>query len=98
MLDGSRKLNPNPEGLEGNWAELIEGIQNNEIHLPFIAHIITKSGLAHFVVVEAINKKHIKIFDPALGILKQELKDFQSTWTGRIVNFDIDKIKILFLR
>ena len=93
MLDGSRKLNLNPEGLEGNWAELIEGIQNNEIHLPFIAHIITKSGLAHFVVVEAINKKHIKIFDPALGILKQELKDFQSTWTGRIVNFDIDKIK-----
>lgn len=53
--------------------------------LPAIAHIITKEGLTHFVVINKITEKSIKYTDPSKGIVKSTVDDFFELFDGVMV-------------
>lgn len=50
--------------------------------LPAIAHLITKEGLSHFVVIHKVNKKKVVILDPAKGIRKESIDEFFKSFDG----------------
>lgn len=58
-----------------------------KIKCPSIAHVIIDKMYHHFVIVDKIdlNKKDIKIVDPALGIKKYSFDDFSKIWTNIII-------------
>lgn len=76
------------EAYNGNINDLIEGIETNEIHFPFIAHVITSEDVEHFVVVLSYKHNNIYIFDPAKGKYKLSISDFKKVWTGYIIVFE----------
>ena len=50
--------------------------------LPVIAHLITKEGLSHFVVVHNIKKDKVVILDPARGVIKKTIDEFFDEFDG----------------
>ena len=52
--------------------------------LPAVAHV-TQSNLFHYVVIHRITANRIIIADPARGILKCSLKEFEAIWTGVLI-------------
>ncbi len=60
---------------------------NDNINLPAIAHIVTKKGLNHFVVIYKISKTHVYIMDPAKGFQTIKREDFLQEWTNIILIF-----------
>ncbi|MBQ8207543.1 MAG: peptidase domain-containing ABC transporter [Clostridia bacterium] len=89
LVDGAEKIGLNSEALSGDMNELFDGIEKNEIHFPFIAHIITEDAMQHFVVVKQIKNNMLIIYDPAKGKIKYDFEYFQSIWSGYIVTFKI---------
>lgn len=62
-------------------------IDDSNIVLPAIAHIVTEKGMNHFVVIYHINKKYITIMDPAKGLIKVKREEFKKQWTNIILIF-----------
>ncbi len=58
-----------------------------DLILPAIAHIVTKKGLNHFLVIYKITKKYIYVMDPASGYKKIKREDFLKEWTNIILIF-----------
>ena len=57
-----------------------------KIPLPFIAHVITKNRISHFVVVYNVKKNTLRIMDPAVGSLeKMNKSDFLKIWTKVLI-------------
>ncbi|MGH0951292.1 peptidase domain-containing ABC transporter [Bacillus mycoides] len=54
----------------------------SEFSLPAIAHIITKEGLTHFVVVHKITKNSVVFLDPAKGKQKISIIEFFNYFDG----------------
>ncbi|EKS8366152.1 peptidase domain-containing ABC transporter [Bacillus thuringiensis] len=54
----------------------------SKFSLPAIAHIITKEGLAHFVVVHKITKNDVVFLDPAEGRKKISIIEFFNYFDG----------------
>lgn len=63
----------------------INKLNEKEIILPAIAHITTKKGLNHFVVIYKINKNTVTIMDPAKGFIKLKKEEFQKEWNNIIL-------------
>lgn len=53
--------------------------------LPAIAHVITKEGLSHFVVVFQIGRRDVVIGDPAKCLTKVKIEDFLKNFTGNML-------------
>ncbi|MBO5372443.1 MAG: peptidase domain-containing ABC transporter [Lachnospiraceae bacterium] len=53
--------------------------------LPAIAHIVTKEGLSHFVVVFKISEKYVVIGDPAKDLMRIRTDEFYKTFTGAML-------------
>lgn len=53
--------------------------------MPFIARVLTKEGLTHFVVVHKIMKKHLLIADPAKGLIKQDKEEFFAQFDNNVI-------------
>lgn len=66
--------------------------------LPCIANIVTKEGLAHFVVIFKKNDKYIVIGDPAKDLERVEIEEFYKNFTGNLLllapNNEFEKSKI----
>lgn len=62
-------------------------LNDKNIILPAIAHIITNKGLNHFVVIYKITNKQVYVMDPAKGYVKIDKDDFEKTWTNIILIF-----------
>lgn len=62
----------------------VEDIENKI--LPYIAHIRINNTLSHFVVVYEITEKYVLIMDPAIGLIKKDVMEFRSSFTGVIIN------------
>ncbi len=57
--------------------------KNNLEKIPFPAIFhLRKNSLEHYVVVDSLKKKNIKIYDPAEGIVKMPVSEFAELWTG----------------
>ncbi len=52
----------------------------SEIIFPAIFHI--KTEIEHYVVVYKIKKNKVYISDPAIGLIKEDLKSFLEKWSG----------------
>lgn len=88
LCDAAKKLGFHAEALSGSIDELLEGINNGEIKLPFIAHIINEDYMQHFVVVLNIKNDKFIIADPAKGKVKYTIEQFAELWNGYIVTFE----------
>ena len=53
--------------------------------LPAIANIITKEGLTHFVVIFKITDKYVVLGDPAKDLIRMEIDEFYSSYTGAML-------------
>lgn len=58
-----------------------EGFQS-KYTLPAIAHIITKEGLSHFVVIHKVKRNGVIILDPANGVRKEKTDEFFNNFDG----------------
>ena len=69
-------------GFEAKAVRITQETFNEKFTLPMIAHVLTKEGLAHFVVVHKITKKYLLIADPAKGLRKVKRLDFFEDFDG----------------
>lgn len=53
--------------------------------LPAIANVITKEGLAHFVVIFKITERYVVLGDPARDLLRMEIDEFYENFTGALL-------------
>lgn len=65
----------------------IKDIDDKDIILPAIAHITTKKGLNHFVVIYKITKNNIHIMDPSKGYKIINKNEFKKEWNNIILLF-----------
>ena len=72
-------------GFEAKAVRITRTAFEEKFTLPCIAHLLTKEGLSHFVVVHKIFKKYILIADPAKGLRKVEKEAFFEEFAGSIV-------------
>ena len=92
LLEAGRKLGFDVKALKGDVLDL-----TNEL-LPCIAHVIVDNKFQHFVVIVDINKKKkiITISDPARGIIKYKLDDYNKISTNQyLIYIPIKPIPIL---
>ncbi|GAA0086070.1 peptidase domain-containing ABC transporter [Clostridium sp. CTA-7] len=66
----TRAIRVDKEGFKGKYT------------LPAIAHIITKEGLSHFVIVHKVKKEEVIILDPAKGREKKNIDEFFKIFDG----------------
>ncbi|HEY2787386.1 MAG TPA: peptidase domain-containing ABC transporter [Fimbriiglobus sp.] len=59
--------------------------------LPAVAHVKTKEGLGHFVVLHRVHKNSVIVADPARGVVKLSAEEFKSTWTGYLILLTPDR-------
>lgn len=67
--------------------EIEEAVNNKEVHLPIVAHIVSDSGYLHYVVVYGIRKTSVVIGDPAKGLVKIKKCQFYKKWTGIMIDY-----------
>lgn len=88
LVDGANKKGLNSDALSGTPDELMDGLSNNEIQFPFVAHTISETQMLHFIVVFGFQNGVFLIGDPAKGKVKQSADEFFKHWTGYIVTFE----------
>lgn len=62
-------------------------LEDQDLILPAIAHVVTKKGFNHFVVIYKVTKTDVHLMDPAKGYLKMKKDEFQKQWTNIILIF-----------
>ena len=62
-----------------------------EIPTPSIAHVITKDGFAHFVIIEEVRNNMVTVVDPAKGRRTEKIEEFCQYWTGVLVLIEKNK-------
>lgn len=62
-------------------------LDSKDLILPAVAHVVTKRGLNHFVVIYKIMGDTLLIMDPARGYVKVKREIFLSEWTNIILIF-----------
>lgn len=75
--DGAKKL-----GFDTRAIRVDRDAFVSKYTLPAIAHLITKEGLSHFVVIHKIRKDKVTIIDPAKGIRKENVDEFFKYFDG----------------
>ncbi len=68
----------------GTFEEIKQMINEKEISLPLISHIII-NDMYHYVVIEKVSSKYIFIFDPVQGEQRYEYDKFKEVFTGYFV-------------
>lgn len=77
LEDGAKKLGFDTRAIRVDK----EGFKQ-KFTLPAIAHVITKEGLSHFVIVHKIKKEEVIILDPAKGKEKEKIDEFFKIFDG----------------
>ena len=93
LLEAGKKLGFTTKALKGDVLDL------NKNMLPCIVHVVLDNSYQHFVVVMNINKKRniITVSDPAKGIMKYKLEEFNKITTNQYLIFIPNK-KIPYLK
>ncbi len=90
LIEAARKYGFDASGVK------IDSLYQEDLKLPAIAHIITESGLEHFVVVTKISKDLVFLMDPAKGNVKMPYLEFKKLWDGVLLLF-YPKTPIIFM-
>ena len=93
IIEVARKCGFEARGIEGSFEEF----QRETIILPCIAHVLLEKRYYHYIVIYEINmkKRYLIIGDPAKGIQKMNLKEFEQIWQHVILTF-YPKVPILY--
>jgi len=80
LLKAAEQLNFQAKGAKS------AGISLSSIPLPSIFHLVLENGFQHFVVIYKINKRSVRMMDPALGkIISRPMDIFRKNWSGAIL-------------
>lgn len=90
IINASKKYGFDSVGIK------VDNLYDDSIKLPAIAHVTTKRGLDHFVVVYKLTSKNVYIMDPAKGKIIMTIEDFQTIWNNILLLF-YPKQKIIFV-
>lgn len=82
LEDGAKKLGFDTKAIRVDKEGFV-----SKYTLPVIAHLITKEGLSHFVIVHKIKKDHVTILDPAKGVIKKTIDEFFIEFDGVLLLF-----------
>ena len=88
ILQAAKQIGLLSEALNGSVDELIQGISDSSVKVPFIAHIKTDENYYHYIVISEINNDYLSVLDPARGKYTISKNDFIEKWTGNIVTFE----------
>ncbi|UZW15569.1 peptidase domain-containing ABC transporter [Clostridium pasteurianum] len=77
LEDGAKKLGFDTKAIRVDK----EGFKS-KYTLPAVAHLITKEGLSHFVVIHKVKKDKVIVLDPGKGIKKESIDDFFKAFDG----------------
>ncbi|MBO4863982.1 MAG: peptidase domain-containing ABC transporter [Eubacterium sp.] len=80
VIKAAEKLGFSAKGVKGTPDAFFSNFP-----LPAIAHVVTREGLLHYVVIHKIKKNKVIIADPAKGIIKCSPEDFFKFWTGVLI-------------
>ena len=83
----AKKYNLNCKGVKTTIDNL------NNTYFPCIAHILTKEGFYHYVVVISKGNNSLSIMDPAYGIRDVTIDEFLSLSTNVFILFDNNEVK-----
>lgn len=83
LIECASKLGFHAKGMKGT----IEHLKQEEVQVPFIAHVILEGSLGHYLVIYKINKKkkQLLIADPSDKIKKLSFEEFEKIWSGNII-------------
>lgn len=87
MVEAAEKLGFVAKGIkcknekgENDFAPLLK------VPTPFIAHVLLKNQLQHFVVVYKVSEKKITVMDPGLGdMVHYSQEELLKIWTGNLI-------------
>lgn len=88
IVSGAEAKGLNAEAYTGDYNELLGAIEQKEISLPFVVHIITEENFEHFIVITKIKTNAIQVFDPGCGSKNMSIQEFLSCWTGHVITFE----------
>lgn len=91
LIDGANILGIKADALSGSLDEFVKEINDKNISLPLIAHIIMDGNAAHFIVINKLIKSQFYIWDPGRGKVCMTASEFNEVWTGNIVTFEPDE-------
>jgi ABC-type bacteriocin transporter len=79
MTEAAERLGFMAKAVKGNFEVLPRA------PLPAIAHLRTKEGMGHFVVLHQVKKDSVVVADPAKGVVTMSPAEFKSMWTGYLI-------------
>ena len=80
MIEAAKKMGFEAKGMKGPFESLFK------IPLPAITHVSVKDVLHHYVVINKVSKKTIRIMDPKDGQFHDILhEDFKKDWTSVLI-------------
>lgn len=88
LADGARQIGLNAEALSGSSNELLDSIQKEQVHFPFVAHIISDNAMLHYIVIFGLSNGKFVAGDPVKGKVLLPVNVFFGIWTGYIVTFE----------
>jgi ATP-binding cassette subfamily B protein len=77
LEDGANKL-----GFDTKAIRVDKEAFKSKYTLPAIAHVITKEGLSHFVIVHKVKRDKVLLLDPAKGPEKKSVDEFFESFDG----------------
>lgn len=87
LIDGGHQIGLASEALSGDFSELMQGIENEEICFPFIAHTVSENKMLHFIVIYGHKNGRFLVADPGKGRCSIDDSAFSNCWTGYIATF-----------
>ena len=79
LTNAARHLGLKAEGAVGTFDEL-----RAQDQMPFLAHT-EREGLLHFLVVYELGDRYVLAADPAQGLVRMRVEEFQECWTGAVL-------------
>ena len=79
IVNASKKLGFDCKGIKCNYEYL------EKIVMPCICHIELFNGYNHFIVLNKVNKKYVKVFDPEKGNKELLKEEFNKIWTKNVI-------------
>lgn len=74
----------------------IDTLEKDDLKFPAIAHVTTKHGVDHFVVIYGVTKDKVHLMDPARGKVIMKKDEFMHIWNNILLQF-YPKRKIIFM-
>jgi ATP-binding cassette subfamily B protein len=79
LVRAAEKLGFSAKGVKGPYEAL------PRVPLPAVAHVKTREGLGHFVVLHHAGNRSVVVADPARGVYTLSRAEFCQRWTGHLL-------------